>query len=312
MTLAVIIAGAMSVCAFLFNTIPSNLSDNGICLPSPNLWNIIPVWSWGINTAILGLLAAGTYFLNHHYNFIRSTEPVLPAMFLILTASNPWITERLTSSTLICMVNLISLAILFSCYRERNSTQQIFIIATLFSIGSMFQYAFIPYLAAYVAGALVMKTFRFRELIAMGMGLVAPYWIGIGLGLIDISWFRLPELTNLLDVFDERADLFMMILSVGLAIFFGMLLALNNAMKLYAGNSRVNALNLTVNFVGIVSAVCVIIDFTNMLAYLTTLYFTVATQIANLCALWKFRHEWIVAAVPTVIYVGFFIFFIIA
>lgn len=312
MTLAIVIAGAMSLCAYLFSPSVTYFSDNGICLPSPDLWNLSPLWSWIVNTLLVGMITAGLYFLNHHYNFIRSTEPVLPAMFLILATSNPWISGRLSASTLICGVNLISLWIIFDCFRSRNATKNIFIIATFYSIGSMCQYAFLPYLLAIIGGAIVMKAFRFRELLALGMGVIAPYWIGIGLGLIDISWFRMPELNNLLNVIPEKSELFALVLSIGLAIFLGLLLGLNNSIKLYAGNSKINAFNLTINFIGLVSAICIMVDFSNMLAYLTTLYASVAVQIANLCALWKFRHEWIVTAVPAVIYIGFFIFFIIA
>lgn len=307
MALASSVAGAM--CMFsLFMGPESRLSGElGICLPSPNLWNLPPIWSWAGNLLLLAAVAIGAAFLNHHYNFIRSTQPVLPAMFLVLTASNPWINEHLSSSTLICAVNLLALTILFSCYRQRNATQQMFVIATLISVGSMFQYAFFPYLFAYIVGAIVMKAFRFKELLATIMGLVAPYWVGVGIGIIDISWFRLPEITDLFNGFAQAPELFVLMLSVGLGIFFGLLLGLNNSIKLYAGNSKVNALNIAINLVGVVSIICILIDFSNMMAYLTTLYLTVAAQIANLCALWHFKKEWVVVLVPSLIYIVFFI-----
>ena len=305
--IAVIAMLAMTALSFVFRPDEKVSGELGICLQSPNLWQINPVSSWLMNTVLIGAVAAGGFFLNRTYNFIRSTQPVLPAMFLVLAGSNPWLNYYLSSSTLICVVNLLALSMLFGSYASRNATQPMFVIGTLFSIGSMFQYAFLPMIVAYVLGAIMMKAFRFKEFLALGMGLVAPCWIGIGMGLLNLEWFTFPEITNLFSDFAKASDIFVMALSVGVAAFFGAILALNNSIKLYAGNSRVNACNMTITMLGIVSVICIIVDFSNMLAYLGTLYFSVAVQVANLCALWKLRREWLAVAIPSLIYVGFFV-----
>lgn len=305
--IAVAVMAAMCATSFYFSPSIRISGGMGLCLPSPNLWNIEPIWSWGANTLLLGLIAVGCWLLNRTYNFIRSTRPVLPAMFLILAASNPWTDAYLTASTLLCAANLIVLAVAFGCYRSLNATQEMFLIGTIYSLGSMCQYAFLPFLLPVVAGAIIMKAFRVKEALAMLMGLVAPYWVGIGFGLLPLDSFRLPELSNLFGGFVETPDLIIILSSIGVAMFLGLLLGFNNSMKLYAGNSRVNALNMMISLMGVVSMVCIIVDFTNMMTYLATLYFTVAVQIANLCALWTFKREWVICLVPAVIYIGFFI-----
>lgn len=307
MVLAAIAAAAMFAAVFFFGPELRLSGELGICLPSPNLWDIDPLWSWAINTALLATITAGAILLNRQYNFIRSTQPVLPAMFLVLAASNPWITDYLSSSTLICFVNLLSLSVLFGCFRQRNATQQMFVIGTFFSIGSMCQYAFLPYIIPYTVGAIIMKAFRLKEFLAMGMGILAPYWVGIGMGIIPLEDFRMPEFTDLFNGFAQARELFVLMLSVGIAIFCGFILALNNSIKLYAGNSRVNALNMTITLVGLTSTLCIIIDFSNMMAYIATLYFSVAVQVANLCALWTIRREWLVVFIPSLVYIGFFL-----
>lgn len=307
LAISILLMAAMCAASFLFAPDTRLTGESGICLPSPNLWEIPPIWSWGANTFLLGAIAAGAFFLNRYYNFIRSTEPVLPTMFFVLAASNPWNDTHLTAATIICAVNLLSLAVLFGCYRKQNATQEIFIIATFISIGSMCQYAFLPFILPIVAGAIIMKAFRIKEFFALIMGLIAPYWVGLGFGLITPDHFNIPEISNLFTGFAAPPDLIILMLSVGVASFIGLLLGFNNSIKLYAGNSRVNALNMTISLIGVMSMICVIVDFTNMMAYLTTLFFTVAVQIANLCALWTIKREWIVGVVPTVIYIGFFL-----
>ena len=139
------------------------------------------------------------------------------------------------------------------------------------------------------------------------MGLIAPFWVGVGMGLIPLEAFSLPELTNLFSDYIHSSDLFVLLLSVGAAIFIAVILGLNNGIKLYAGNSRINALNMSISFIGVTCIIRIIIDFSNMMAYITTLYFTLAVQIANLCALWHFRHEWLVVTLPALTYIAFFI-----
>lgn len=299
---------AMCAASFYFFPDTRLTGESGICLPSPNLWDIPRIWSWGVNTFLLGAIAAGAFFLNRHFNFIRSTEPVLPAMFLVLAAANPWNDTHLCASTIICAVNLLNLAILFGCYKKQNATQDMFIIATFISIGSMCQYAFLPFILPIMAGGMVMKAFRFKEFCALLMGLIAPYWVGIGFGLIPLPDITVPEISNLFNGYVAPPDLIALFLSIGIAAFIGLLLGINNSIKLYAGNSRVNALNMTISLMGLTTMICILVDFTNMMAYLSTLYFTVAVQIANLCALWTIKREWIIGAVPAAIYIGLFLF----
>lgn len=308
LAISIILMAAMCVASFLFDPGQRLTGESGLCLPSPNLWDINPVWSWGINTFLIGAIAAGSFFLNRYYNFIRSTEPVLPTMFLVMAAANPWNDSYLSASTIICAVVVLCLAVLFSCYRKPNATQDIFIIATFISIGSMCQYAFLPFIFPMVAGAIIMKAFRIKEFFALLMGLIAPYWVGIGLGLLPLESFRFPEITNLFSGSVASPEIVTLFVSIGFMAFIGLVLGFNNSIKLYAGNSRVNALNMTISLTGVMSMICIIVDFTNMMAYLTTLCFTVAVQIANLCALWPIKREWIVGAVPTLIFVILFLF----
>lgn len=307
--MAIVVTACAAMIALPFFIAPkAHMSgEMGLCLPSPNIWNISPLASWMMNTVLISILVAGAWMLNRRYNFIKSTNPVLPAIFLILIASDPWITSYLSASNLVCALVVMSLSILFGCYRVRNASQEMFVIGTFISVGSMCQYGLLPFLIPLVLSAVIMKAFRFREFVAMGMGLIAPYWVGLGMGIIPLSALKMPEISNLFDGLADSGDLLVLIISVATAVFMGLLLGLNNAVKLYAGNSRINAMNLAINLTGLTAAVASIVDFSNMTTYLSTIYFAVAVQFANLCALWTLKREWIAVAVPGVVYAGFFI-----
>lgn len=274
----------------------------GLCLPSPNMWNIPGEVSWWVNIAVILATATSAYFVNKHFNFLRSTDTVFPTAFLVLTASNPWLMQYLNSGTLICAVNAMMIPVVFNAYHKENATQDIFTVASFLSLGSMIQYAFIPYIFAYIGAAVLMKAFRLKEFAALILGLAAPYWVGIGLGLVDISAFRIPQFTNLFIGYALPSELVMLMANIGLTVLWVSLTTLNATIRLYAGNSRTLALNSTITFVGMASVLGIVLDFNNMLAYLMTLYYTAAATLANAISLWPPRHPAIILGMMASVY----------
>lgn len=307
MLLAIVAALAMLVAAFFLDTQQPLLGDTGICLPSPNAWGMSPLGGWLLNAGIIATLTMALYFLNKEYAFISGSDTVLTGMFLIMTASNPWTSGMLSSSAIIALANVICLTVLFGCYRKHNATQELFVIATILSLGSMIQYAFIFMLPVYLIGAMLMKCFNFKILIAYGMGIVAPYWIAIGMGIIPLEWFSFPTFTNLFDGYESRSGLLIGMLTVALTALIGLILGLNNSVKLYAGNTQRRLYNSVINILGLVCVACMIFDFTNLLAYLVTMYVIVAVQLANLFALWNIPRgsRWL--GVLVLLYIGSFV-----
>ena len=304
--LSAAVALALIALAYVYQPALELSGMPGICLPPATEW-IDGTWSWIVNLLVIAGIGLGINFLNREFNFIKTTQPVLPAVFLLLASSNPWLTDTLNSSVLMCAVNIISLALLFGVYDITNATRELFTIGTFIAIGSMFEYAFLAMVPVYLIGALTMKVLRLKEFVAFCLGLLAPYWVAVGLGIIPLSGFRIPHTSFIFEGYQKASELFLLLLNVGTAIFIGVCIGVTNSMKLYAGNSRVNAMNFVIYVMGAVCAVCVIADFDNMLAYLGTLYFTVAVQIANLCAIWNFRHEWIITLIAALFAIAFFV-----
>lgn len=307
MLLAMAIALAMCLLSFLLHPVDIEVTDYGICLPSSQLWNISPIVSWILNLIAICCIAILLFLINKTYNFVRTTEPVLIALFLIATCSSPWFTETLNDSTILCLVNVLCLGIIFGAYDKKNATQQIFLMGALAGFGSMFQYAFVTMFFLYFLWALFLKILRLRETLAFILGILTPYWIGLGLGLISLGDFRLPSPSHLLTESANYTDFLFLLISIAFAAFIGFIAALANGMKLYAGNSKVNAMNLCVSTMGIVSVICIFLDFENMTAYVVTLFVAMAVQMANICALWNIQDEWIVSTFPSLVFIALFI-----
>lgn len=286
---AVVIAIALTFIYYLTGSFHLNEADLGVCLPSPNLWPIPSIWSWGINMAIILGSAVALIFFNKTYSVIQSADMVLPSLFLILTVCNPWDDGMLASSSLMVAINLLCLTTIFSCYKSFNATQEIFVVATLLSLGSMFQYSFIFLMPGYILIGLMMKCFRFKELAAFLMGIVAPYWIAVGMGIVPPDAFHWPTFTNLWDGFSSKTDIFTGVLNIGLTALVTIILTLNNSVKLYAGNTQRRLYNNAISVIGLICMAGMALDFNNLPTYLATFYMTVAFQIANTFALWTIR-----------------------
>lgn len=305
--MAIAVAIAMCVLSFIFHPIEIKPIQYGFCLPSPDSWGFDPFWSWLINTVLIGVIAFLLYLINRSYNFIRTTEPAMVVIFLIMAASSPWFTQELNTSILLCLANVVCMGILFDSYDARNATQEMFTIGVVIGFGSMVQYAFLPMAMVYLIWALFIKVLRIKETLAFIAGLICPYWILLGFGWLKFEDFHFPSI-NPLFTFSPNPEEFILLLSaIAIAAGIGFILTVINSMKLYAGNSKVNALNLCVSVLGAASVVCILVDFDNMAAYVATLYMACAVQLTNICALWNPRMPWLVSFIPSVAYIAIFV-----
>lgn len=305
--MAALVAFAMCLLSLIFKPVEKSPVQYGFCFSSPDSWNVAPFWSWLINVWILVVIVILLLLINKKYNFIRTTEPTLPAVFLIMATACPWFTREINTSMILCLANVIGLGIIFESYSSRNATHQMFTLAFIIGIGSMFQYAFIPMALAYFFWGIFMKVLRLKEILAFIAGLLCPYWIVLGIGWINMSDIHLPSLTPLFGNIHDYTDFLLLLFAVGLAAGIGVFVGLINLMKLYAGNSKVNAMNLCVTILGLVSLICIIVDFDNMWAYVITLFMCSAVQLANICALWNPKLPWVVTVVPSILFIAIFV-----
>lgn len=263
-------------------------AEFGLCFPFPSGW-LPPEYSIPANTLLIAAAVIGAFLLNKKFSFVRSSDPILPTAMTVILASNPVNTSYFGSPVFMLLVNLICLDILMRAYHSPNATTSLFAVATWLSFGSMVQYAFIPMMLVYPVMAIIIKAFRIKECIAYLMGLVAPYWVAYGFGLVSVSDFRLPNPQMAPPVADGGLMLCIFV-SLGTLALMGLFTMLNNAMLIYSGNMRVRTLNRIISFLGFVCLVCMVVDFDNFGAYASTFCFVSSVQISNAFALRRIPH----------------------
>lgn len=282
----------------------------GIALPSPNQWNFLPIWGEAINIGAFGLCALSLYLLNKQYSLIRTGQPLGAAFFLPLYCANPTISAHLTAAPIVGLLCILIFDALFHAYRQRNATKSMFFVATCLAVGSMIEYAMIPFIVAACIGAAIMGVMRIKEFLAIGLGLVAPYWVVIGLGIINPMSLNIPHPATIFTTTpDARTFLLLGIASV-LALA-GAILSLYNGMILYAGNTRVRRSILTVNTFGVTAFAAMWLDLANISAYLGVFYLWIALQLANFFTLRELQRGMLTFWFIQLIIISSFLLFVL-
>ena len=272
-------------------TPPGAAGDMGLCLSSPNEWQLPKFIGWAMNAALIYISTAVMYSANNRYSFIPSADYVLPALMAILLACTSVTTATISTSTILMATNIVALYILFETYESYNATRQYFIMASLISIGSMFQYAFVMMIPVYIAGGVIMKSLHIREIFAFLFGLFASYWIFFGLGIVPFSALQMPDGLTIFNKTQATAnDIFITVLITGLTALIGLVASFYNSVRLLSRNARVRCMHITVNIMGYICVLCLIFNFNNFLSYAGTLALWVAIEIALLLELYEVRH----------------------
>lgn len=261
-------------------------AEYGICCAFPADW-FSHFAGIAVNTLLIAIAVLTAFFLNRKFSFVKGADATLPVAMCVLLASNPVNTSCFTISVIMLIVNLICLSIMMRSYCSPNATTEMFAVATYLSLGSMIEYAFLPLMLVYPVMAMMIKVLRLKEFLAYIMGLVAPYWVALGFGLVEISDFRVPDFLTMMPYATDSNYMLIVYISIGLMALTGLMMTLNNAMLFYKGNIRVRTYNNLINLLGIACTICMLIDFGNFEAYVSTFCFAVAVQISNFFAI---RH----------------------
>lgn len=303
----IIISAALLFLTFRFFTPLTSSGDLGICLQSPNLWHLSHLTGWILNTVLIFIAAGLISLANKQLNFVPETRPIMPFALLLLLSCNCVSNMTLSTSTLLLLCNVLCLFIILSTYEERNATKEFFMAGTLPAIGAMTQYAFIVMIPVYIGAGLLMKSFRWREFIAFIFGLLAPFWIAIGLGLVSPFSFKLPQTLTIFNQKTVESDIFYTLIAAGLMSLIALILSLYNGVRLFSRNSRLRCMQMSINLMGYVAVAATIFDFNNFVAYFGTIALWLSIETATLFHLYRFKYPSVVFALIIILFLPLYI-----
>ena len=227
---------------------------------------------------VLCILLTGGLLLavNKVFTFVRSMTHLCVSAFFLLQTANPSGLVSFNAGTLMCLVTALSLLPLFATYQDRHSQRSIFLIFALVTTGCLFHYGFLVLIPAFLLGFLNMGVLNLKGVLAMLFGLVTPFWIIMGLGVVSPADAVAPQWMGL-----KWPTLSPLVVLAAATTVLGIVLAAMNLHTImnYRMQTRVYNAFFIITMVLAIIAVC--LDYQALNVYLPLLNLMVAVQIAQ-------------------------------
>lgn len=244
--------------------------------------------SFAVN--VLCLLMTGGILLavNKVFTFVRSLTHLSASAFYLLALANPSGLVAFNVGTLLCLLTVLTLPLLFAAYQDRHSQRNIFLVFALVATGCMFHYGFLALIPAYLLGFLYMGVFNLKGVLAMLFGLVTPFWIVLGLGIVSPMDAVAPQW-----LFLERPTITPLITLAASTAILGIVLASMNLHTILNYRMQPRVYNAFFIIMLVLTVVAIILDYRDFAVYLPLLSLLAAVQVAQVHTLHSFPYRYI-------------------
>lgn len=242
-------------------------------------------------------------FLNVKFNLLRTTANTFVALYAVMQCASPLLMHQFAGGVLLADVVLWGVAMIFSLYGVPGDTRQVFLLFAVLSALTLCQVGFIPYMALFLVGCVLMRIFTPRVVVAAILGCVTPLWLLFGFGIT--GWDDFHQL-NIENPFENHSALQItqVAFTVGFTFLAGTVLGGLNLLKLLAKNARTRAYNGFVTAIGVISGIMAVVDFTNIAFYIPVLNAAVAIQAGHFFKLYTKQRSYIVILLLLIVYIS--------
>ena len=233
-----------------------------------------------LNVVCLLVTGAIMLTLNKVYGYIRSVTRLVAATYFLLQAAHPTSLAALNIGSLMVLVTAVSLMPLFASYQDKHAQRSIFLIFALTATGSMFHYGFLALIPAYLLGFLNMRALGPKGLLAMLFGLVTPFWIVMGLGLVTPGDVIAPRIDGVWHALEwPNGSIGVVVASVTALL--GVVLAAINLPTIMNYRMQPRVYNIALAILLIMAIVAMYVDYRDMMVFLPLIHLMVAVQVAQ-------------------------------
>lgn len=307
---AALLVAAGALWAFVYGDFSTMTSPEGIALPSPNLWVTDAELSLWVNVGTTVALAVLMVVMNSMFNFIRSLSIGYATLFLIMSLSMPDSLVQINGGVLLLAGTLFCSMLLFSTFANPAATRRIFLLFFLISAGVTVYYGFLFLFPLFLIGMLQMRVLKWRPLIACALGIITPWWILIGLGIIDPLQLSWPEFTGIFAGFDSGEAIHGVVIAA-VTGFLAIAAWVLNFTKLITYNAKTRAMNGFIALAALASMLMMALDYSNFPAYMPLLNCFTAYQLSHYIAIRQPDNGYIFSLTIMVLYITFYIWRVI-
>lgn len=285
---------------FVFSTIMAAVSGlsvtqgstAGVCFSSISTLALPPFISTLLSVVgIIGVCALLS-LINKIYSFTRDVTYIFASSFLLLSIVYPEIVTRLSDGTILALIVVWLSYLLFSTYQSMYPQRRVFLISVILSCCCMFQYTFVYLIPVFFIGFLQMRAMYIRSALAMLFGLVTPFWIVLGLGIIGLEDLHAPQLANVWEHLGvEQYRNVIILLSV--TAFVTLVLLIANVLQIINYKMQVRAYNGFFLVLTILTMIVMAVDFDNVMVYFPVLNLCLSIQIAHSFTIQKYLRRYI-------------------
>lgn len=256
------------------------LGDNGTAFPSANEWISSDLWSFVAALGCQVLTGVAMVLLCRVFNVLRSLTWLYVPMFVLMLLATPNLAVQFYTGLLLVPVVAGCVLLLLDSYRSPAASRHVFLIFLVLSLGAASQYSFGVYLIVCLLGCMQMRILNGRTLVAALLGMITPWWILFGFGILRPSDVHAPAFSSIFNTIDFN-DTLLLLVSVG---FTGLLIILSvvlNVFRTIAYNARARANNGVFMVLSLVSLLACCADYENIISYIPILDFCAAMQVTH-------------------------------
>lgn len=267
-------------------------TTSGVCFSLSSLLESHSIISKLMSMASIVGVCALLSLVNKTYSFIRDVTYVFASSFIMLNIANPEMAFSMSDGTLLCLVVSALTYLLFGIYQSSYPQRRVFLISVILSACCMFQYTFLYLIPVFFIGFLQMRAMSVRSFLAMLFGLITPFWIVWGTGIVGIEEMRTPQMSVMLSGFAiEQSRYFIALLSG--TIFFTIVLLFANVLQIINYKMQVRAYNGFFLVLTVFTMIMMVVDYNNVMSYLSILNMCLSIQIAHTFTIQKYLRRYI-------------------
>ena len=242
-----------------------------------------------LNGTLIAAVALIIIAINKKYAFLGGVTALSASLFLLLQACFPSLSAQWCEGSLVAFISILCTAILFSCYENKYSMSEVFLIFVLLSAFSLWQVAFVYLIPLFIIGVIQVRIFSAKAAITIIFGIITPYWIALGTGIVSIEDLQYPALVPIFKT-ETLTRFFWGALGVA-AI--GIISVFSNVINLIKYKLQTRVYNGFILFMMLVCLVMIFFDYNNVQAYFPLMNAVVSMQIAHLFAVSNFKRRYI-------------------
>lgn len=296
----------MASCLFFFGDVNYVYGDNGLVFPSADRWFSNLSVGFCANMALYIVIVAMMVYINRVYNVPRNLTYVYASTFAVLQTAIPDMAAQFQSGSVLCCVVAGCSLLLFGSFATPMCHRRVFMIFFLLSAAVASQYAYVVYIPVFVIGCAEMRILNLRVILAILLGIIAPWWLLLGFGIVGIDEFHMPQFVSIFSAIDLNETL-VLLLTVGLTTLLTLTAYLLSVLKLMTYNARTRACSGFLTVMTLVTVVAMMVDFANMPAYLPLFNFCAAFQMSHFFVIHNSDRSWIMIGSIILIYYALYV-----